>query len=186
MTRAPSLLRRLSTSRSVDDETRLVLEPMTKRHLRRVLDIEEASHPRPWTHNIFVTELDQVRDGWRYYAVAHRGRHLVGYAGLMFPDPCEERGEAHVTNVSVHPDARRTGVARVLVRHLVDEALERECRAMSLEVRVSNDAAISLYRSFGFVPAGVRRRYYENREDALVMWCHDLRHDARPTSGSQV
>ena len=45
---------------------------------------------------------------------------------------------------------------------------------MTLEVRVSNTGAQALYRSFGFVPAGVRQRYYENTEDAIVMWCHDI------------
>jgi ribosomal-protein-alanine N-acetyltransferase len=45
---------------------------------------------------------------------------------------------------------------------------------MSLEVRVTNEAAQALYRQFGFVPAGIRQRYYENTDDAIVMWCHDI------------
>ena len=58
-----------------------------------------------------------------------------------------------------------------------DEAVRRGVNDMTLEVRVSNSAAQGLYRSFGFAPAGVRKRYYENTEDAIVMWCHDIHTD---------
>ncbi|NDG67361.1 MAG: hypothetical protein EBY23_10730 [Actinobacteria bacterium] len=49
-----------------------------------------------------------------------------------------------------------------------------ECQALTLEVRMSNTPAQELYRRFGFVPAGVRKKYYENVEDAMVMWCHEV------------
>ena len=49
--------------------------------------------------------------------------------------------------------------------------------SLTLEVRVGNEAAQGLYREFGFAPAGIRQRYYENSEDALVMWIHDLQGD---------
>ena len=67
--------------------------------------------------------------------------------------------------------ARRVGG---MLAALAWEAINRGCEAMTLEVRVSNTGAQALYRSFGFVPAGVRQRYYENTEDAIVMWCHDI------------
>ena len=53
-------------------------------------------------------------------------------------------------------------------------AVDRGCTAWTLEVRASSTGAQALYRSFGFAPAGVRARYYEGREDAIVMWCHDI------------
>jgi ribosomal-protein-alanine N-acetyltransferase len=49
---------------------------------------------------------------------------------------------------------------------------------LTLEVRHTNTAAQELYRRFGFVPAGVRRKYYENTDDAIVMWCQDIQQDA--------
>ena len=58
--------------------------------------------------------------------------------------------------------------------HLARHAIERGCVAWTLEVRASSTGAHELYRRFGFVPAGVRKRYYDNVEDALVMWCHDI------------
>jgi ribosomal-protein-alanine N-acetyltransferase len=65
-------------------------------------------------------------------------------------------------------------VATRLLAELAWVAIDRGCEAMTLEVRVSNAGAQALYRRFGFVPAGVRQRYYENTEDAIVMWCHDI------------
>jgi [ribosomal protein S18]-alanine N-acetyltransferase len=102
-----------------------------------------------------------------------RGRRtIVGYAGLWFT-----AGEAHVTNVAVDPAQQRTGVATALLLALADEAIRRGCTAWTLEVRVSSTGAQELYRRFGFVPAGVRSRYYENTEDAIVMWCNDIQDD---------
>ena len=88
------------------------------------------------------------------------------------PDP--DGDQAHVTNIVVAPDARRLGVGTRLMSTLAATAIERGCAAWTLEVRASNTAAQELYRQFGFAPAGVRKRYYENTEDAIVMWCHDI------------
>jgi ribosomal-protein-alanine N-acetyltransferase len=147
----------------------LTIEPMRRRHVGQVLAIERASYPKPWTTTVFHDELDQVAAGHRHYLVAKRGRSVVGYAGLMFVVD-----EAHVTNVAVHPDDRRSGIATHLLLALARTAIDRGCVAWTLEVRASSTGAQALYRSFGFAPAGVRARYYENTEDAIVMWCHDI------------
>ena len=152
------------------DRSETTISPMRRRDLRRgVLDIEAASYPRPWSAGVFESEIAQTRRGSRYYVTARRGRTIVGYAGLWFT-----ADEAHVTNVAVHPDHRRTGVAREMLVSLADEAIRRGAVAWTLEVRVSATGAQELYRRFGFAPAGVRTRYYENTEDAIVMWCHDI------------
>jgi ribosomal-protein-alanine N-acetyltransferase len=137
-----------------------------------IVDIERASYPRPWSVGVFRSEIDQMRSGTRLYLVARRGRRIVGYAGLWFAVD-----EAHVTNVAVDPSERRTGVATDLLVALVEAAIDRGCEAWTLEVRVSSTGAQELYRRFGFTPAGVRKDYYENVEDAIVMWCHDIRTD---------
>ena len=79
-----------------------------------------------------------------------------------------------MTNVVVASDHRRQGLATRLLVALAEEIIERGCVAWTLEVRASSEGAQALYRRFGFVPAGVRQRYYDNREDAIVMWCHDI------------
>ena len=155
----------------------LTIEPMRRRDLRGgVMDIESVSYPRPWSQSVFESEIAQVRSGTRRYLVARRsstgsGRRapVVGYGGLWFA-----ADEGHVTNVAVAPAEQRRGVATALLLGLADEAIRHGCIAWTLEVRVSSTGAQELYRRFGFAPAGVRTRYYENTEDAIVMWCNDI------------
>lgn len=154
----------------------VVISPMRKRDLKDgVLEIEKHAYPTPWSPGVFQSEIEQMRSGSRHYITARgqsdgRGRgRVVGHAGLWFT-----ADEAHITNVAVHPDVRRTGVATALMLALADEVIRRDCVAWTLEVRVSSLGAQELYRNFGFAPAGVRKRYYDNVEDAIVMWCHDI------------
>jgi [ribosomal protein S18]-alanine N-acetyltransferase len=155
----------------------LEIAPMHRRHLRDVMPIELGAYPTPWSRNVFESELDQVGNGSRYYVVARRERDLVGYAGLWFvPDP--DGDQAHVTNIVVAPSARREHVGTRLMLELSHRAIDRGCVAWTLEVRASSHGAQELYRAFGFAPAGVRKHYYDNTEDAIVMWCHDIQSEA--------
>ena len=155
-----------------DDEP-IVIEEMRRKHLADMLPIERDAYPKPWSRAVFESELEQVRSGRRHYIVARRRRVVVGYAGLWIsPDPAGDQG--HITNLVVAVEHRRRGVASHLLGSLATVAIERGCVALTLEVRVSSTGAQELYRKFGFAPAGVRKRYYENTEDAIVMWCHDI------------
>ena len=144
----------------------LVIVPMRRAHIRKIMPIEQQVCPRPWTAQVFVEELEQARVGKRHYLVGTIGDELVGYGGLLYVE-----NDAHVTNLAVHPMWRSRGIATELLLDLAWEANRRGCEAMTLEVRHTNVAAQQLYRRFGFVPAGVRKKYYENRDDAIVMWC---------------
>jgi ribosomal-protein-alanine N-acetyltransferase len=147
----------------------LVIEPMRARHIGQILAIETDAYPRPWSAQVFHDELREERVGHRHYLVARRGRSVIGYGGVMFI-----ADEAHVTNIAVHPDERRAGVATRLLVALAGAAIKRGCQAWTLEVRASSPGAQALYRRFGFVPAGIRKNYYEGDTDAIVMWCHDI------------
>ena len=152
------------------DDDGVLLRPMRRRDLRTgVMDVEGASYPKPWSRGVFQSEIDQMRSGTRRYLVAIRGGEIVGHAGVWFAVD-----EAHVTNVAVLPAARRLGIATKLMLAQADEVIARGCTAWTLEVRVSSSGAQELYRRFGFAPAGVRKNYYENTEDAIVMWCHEI------------
>ena len=148
------------------------LEPMRRRHVRQVAVLENEAHRKPWSDGVFRSEIDLAAKGERHYVVARVDGEIVGYAGLMYA-----ADEAHVTNIVVSAEYRRRGVARRLMCDLVRTAIDRGCAALTLEVRVSNDPAQALYREFGFAPAGIRQRYYENAEDAIVMWAHDIQGD---------
>ena len=147
----------------------LVIEPMRRRDIPAIQTIEQVSYPRPWSPAVFQSEIEQTRRGDRHYIVARRGSELVGYAGMMFVV-----GDAHVTNIASAPALRQQGIGTRLLAELVWEAIARESTALTLEVRTSNTGAQELYRNFGFLPVGVRQKYYEDVEDAIVMWCHDI------------
>ena len=144
------------------------LLPMRRKHLRSVMRIEAEVYPNPWTMSLFLSEL-ALRNK-RAYTVAQYGSMTIGYTGLMFIED-----DAHLTNIAVDPIWHKHQIATRLMLHNVKRALQAGARHMTLEVRVSNDAAQRLYRKFGFAPAGVRKNYYtENNEDALVMWANDI------------
>jgi ribosomal-protein-alanine N-acetyltransferase len=141
---------------------------MRRRHLRQVLRIENQVYPRPWSLGLFMSEL-AIRTG-RIYLVARVGPRLVGYAGLLF-----SVDDGHITTIAVDPEWQRCKVGTRLLVHLCRQAVAKGARNLTLEVRMSNDGAQQLYRTFGFVPAGVRKGYYvETNEDAMVMWAHDV------------
>ncbi len=147
----------------------LAIEPLRRRHLADILPIEQTSYPLPWTIGVFQSEIEMMRCGERHYLVARDGHDVVGYGGLLFAV-----GDAHVTNIAVAAGRQRQGIATRLLAELAWAAIDHGCDALTLEVRVSNVGAQALYREFGFIPAGIRKKYYENVEDAMVMWCNDL------------
>lgn len=136
---------------------------MRRRHLRRILAIEGRVYPRPWSASLFLSELAQRSS--RSYLVVRMHGLVVGYAGMMFAGR-----EAHVTNIAVDPDWHARKIGTRLLLALVTEALARGSTQISLEVRVTNAAAQSMYDKFGFEVTGVRKGYYiETNEDAYVM-----------------
>ena len=126
--------------------------------------IERVSYPTPWSRSMFVSELAKP-SSLSLAAVVNDGT-LAGYLVLSrYVDAW------HVMNVAVAERHRRMGIASTMLRSLFDVTRNDAERGYTLEVRVSNVAAIRLYERFGFVTRGVRRGYYtDNREDALIMW----------------
>jgi len=147
----------------------LVISRMDRRDIREVMPIENAVYPKPWTERVFTDEIEMMRRDQRLYLVGRVGRTLVGYCGLLYADDA-----AHVTNIAVHPEWRSRGIATEFMLELTERAIAAGFASLTLEVRHTNEDAQGLYRRFGFVPAGVRKRYYENTDDAIVMWCQDI------------
>ncbi len=91
---------------------------------------------------------------------------IIGFAGMWIM-----LDEAHITTIGVAPEFRGQGLGELLLIDLHEEALRRGAEWLTLEVRVSNDTAQSLYQKYGFTRQGIRRRYYsDNGEDAYIMW----------------
>lgn len=146
----------------------VVIGLMRRRHLRAVSAIEQSVNPHPWSQSLFAGELRMPTS--RHWLVARDNRQVLGFAGLMW-----NVDEGHITNFAVHAGHRRRHVATRMLLAQFRDAIALGITQLSLEVRMSNEAARSLYGRFGFSPGGVRRGYYnDNGEDALVMWVHDI------------
>lgn len=146
----------------------LTVRLMTLEDLDAVLAIEVVSFSSPWSRNSFVSEL--TLNPRATYIVAEMDGEIVGYAGMWVIFD-----EAHVTTIAVKPEARRKGIGETLMRSLAMVASLAGAARATLEVRVSNIRAQSLYEKLGFKKAGLRKRYYQdNGEDAIIMWKEGL------------
>jgi ribosomal-protein-alanine N-acetyltransferase len=141
----------------------LSISPMRPDDLDEVVAIERASFGMPWSRGAFLYEIQQNRVA-RCWIMREDDR-VAAYLCLW-----EIGDELHVTNIAVHPALRRRGLARRLLSAILDDGRARHLRAVTLEVRPTNDEARTLYESFGFRVVGRRRGYYyDTGEDALIM-----------------
>jgi ribosomal-protein-alanine N-acetyltransferase len=139
-----------------------MIEPLRWWEIPDVMDIEERVFlATAWTAGQFWSELAQDD---RTYLVARVDGHIVGYAGLM-----SRRPTADIQTIAVDPGHRRRGIARALLRHLLDVAADAGCTETLLEVRADSPAAIALYESEGFAAIARRTDYYGPGADALIM-----------------
>jgi ribosomal-protein-alanine N-acetyltransferase len=143
------------------------------RDLGAIEDIERASYPTPWSRSMFAGELAKP-SSICLGAIDVESDRLVGYLIISrYVDAW------HVMNLAVAHSYRRRGIATRLMERLFELTASDGRRGYTLEVRVSNDAAIRLYESLGFRARGIRRGYYtDNREDALIMWRDPVREPA--------
>ena len=153
------------TSASADSAwlDQVLIEPMAEHDLDEVLAIERASFPSAWSRGSYERELRN--DTSRYFRARSAGV-LVGYAGMWVIFD-----EAHITTLAVHPQWRRRGLAKQLLRLLIRRAWRQGATRLTLEVRERNEAARALYRALGFVEKGVLPGYYgDTGENGIVMW----------------
>lgn len=175
------------------------IAPMQIDDIAEVSKVERQCFSNPWPQSAYRRELrnaannayivlwhhpDQGEEGARneprgplgllpFVRRGDRGSGdtVAGFAGMWVL-----YDEAHVTTIGVAPDHRGKGLGELLLIELFEAARQRNAEWMTLEVRVSNDSAQSLYHKYGFTQQGVRKRYYsDNGEDAYIMWSPSLR-----------
>ncbi len=128
-----------------------------------VVQNEAAAYDHPWTKRIVI---DCLRAGYQCWVLANKQK-IVAH-GVM----SVAIGECHLLTLCVHPEFQRHGYGRKIFNLLLDRAYKLDASECFLEVRASNEGAITLYRSIGFTVIGERKNYYpglEGREDALIM-----------------
>ena len=144
------------------------IREMTHDDINEILQIEELCYgAHHWSRESFQTELSNKIST---YNCVLNNEKCVGYIGYW-----KIMDEAHVTNISIHPDFQNKKLAHRLILSMIDECYEEKIKYITLEVRVSNERAIHLYEKFGFKSLGVRKKYYQdNNEDALIMWSENI------------
>lgn len=164
-----------------------LVEPMRPEDIPAVMVIERMVYSRPWPAEAYRYELAENPKSHYYVArlkdyrprreaglkgalkrafgSAESDESLLGYGGLWLMVD-----EAHVSTLAVHSDWQGRGVGALLLATLIDKAVELQAAFVTLEVRVSNLRAQTLYERYGFRRVGVRRKYYsDNNEDAFIM-----------------
>ena len=128
-----------------------------------IYEIEKICFDRPWTYEMFTDELSR-NDKARYFVIEY-DKEIIGYAGYW-----QIIDEAHIMNIAVRPDFRKKGAGSTLIGFLLMKFREEGIMKATLEVRAGNVNAVRLYQKAGFRIAGKRKKYYDNKEDALIMW----------------
>ena len=139
-----------------------VIRPMEERDVAAVAALEKACFSDPWSESSVRSELSNPLSLW---LVAEKGGAVAGYIGSQ-----SVLDAADMMNVAVAPESRRGGIAEALIGSLIAQLDANGVRSLSLEVRVSNDAARALYEKLGFSEVGRRKNYYTKpKEDALIL-----------------
>jgi len=134
---------------------------MASADLDAILTIEQASFSVPWQREHFEHEMAAPHS---FPFVAESNGSVAGYVCLM-----SLFEEAQILDIAVAPEQRGRGIARLLMNHAVAVAREKKAEVLALEVRSTNSSAITLYERCGFVRTGIRSKYYEGIDDAVLM-----------------
>ena len=138
----------------------ITVSPATKEYASAIAEIEKQSFSTPWSEKAICESMD----AGTCFFVSHIDDRIAGYMGIS-----KICGEGYVTNIAVLPEYRRLGIGEKILEYVIN-ASKDELEFISLEVRVSNTPAISLYKKFGFAEVGRRKRFYTHPdEDAIIM-----------------
>lgn len=136
---------------------------MTKAHAKDVAAIEAVTFAEPWSEKQIEELCDQYGAVARV-AVDEDGK-VAGY--YSYNSVC---GDGYINNIAVREDLRGKGIGKALMRDMTYTASLSGLEGLTLEVRSSNAAARGLYESFGFKVGGIRKKFYQNTEDAVIYW----------------
>ena len=157
---------------SVASLSEIIITQMTKDDIEDVVQIEaEAYGEHHWSKSSFYDEMQNNLA--KYYVAKTSSGELVGYAGTW-----HIIDEGHITTIAVKKDFQRQHIGEAIIIKILEDCYANMIKYLTLEVRVSNQAAIGLYTKYGFNSLGTRKGYYQdNNEDALIMWTENIFYD---------
>lgn len=140
----------------------MIVRLMELKDLESVLRIEESIYKTPWDRKAFVSELTENK--YSYMFVLVEKELIIGYYGMWIVSDY-----ATVTKVSIMKELQGNNLSKILMDDLIDRCQKAEVSSIDLEVRTSNIPAINLYHSYGFIDTSIRKKYYADGEDAILM-----------------
>lgn len=141
----------------------IIIRDLRAEDIGALAGMEMEIFSMPWSEQAFFRLLEH---DYCHYLVAVRGEEVLGCAGMV--DSCHE---GSIDKVMVTPGERGKGLAQRMLEMLFLKGEAIGITAYTLEVRVSNAAAIHIYEKLGFAGEGIRPGFYEHpTEDALIMW----------------
>ena len=157
---------------SITNIFEIVISKMTSQDIDEVVNLEEEAYgEHHWSKSSFYDEMQNNLA--KYYVARTSKGELVGYAGTW-----HIIDEGHITTIAVKRSHLRKHIGEALIIKILEDCYSAGIKYLTLEVRVSNIAAINLYTKYGFNSLGTRKGYYQdNNEDALIMWTENIFYD---------
>lgn len=150
------------TEEIIEKFSKMKIVPMTRQSVPQIAEIEQECFSRPWSEKSIAQELKNEN---AHFFVAQLCGEVFGYIGMH-----TAADECYIANVAVRENRRKGGTGEALVRFACEKAKQLGCSFISLEVRKSNEAAVSLYKKCGFSFVGERKKFYSDpEEDAYIM-----------------
>ena len=140
----------------------IIIEKMTKEHLDKIKENLKEDFDEFWNENVLKNELENPAS--TYIVAKDEQNNIVGYAGIWQPID-----EAHITNIVTKKDKRRNKIGTRMLEELIKIAKEKKLKDITLEVNVNNIPAINLYKKYNFKEVRIRKKYYNNSDDAIIM-----------------
>lgn len=146
---------------------RIIIEPMRTSDLDEVMEIELYSFPTPWSREVYRYDIERNPRARFYCARLKESGKVVGYIGSWFV-----ADECHVGTIATAKEHRGKGIAKQLLAYTASIASSEGISYMILEVRINNIPAINLYKSLGFIQAGIRKGYYSDTGEDAILFVH--------------
>ena len=137
------------------------IQPMTQQDLKQIEEILTTDFDEFWTPSIFEKELNNPNSS---YFVAKQKNQIVGFGGIW-----KAVDDIHITNLVTKKNMRNLGIAKQILDKLIQTAKQTKLASLTLEVNENNLPAIHLYEKFGFQKLGIRKKYYNNQDNAIIM-----------------
>ena len=142
----------------------LIFRPAGIDDLAMIMHIEEKAHDFPWSQTVMQQFLKKESCVW----VLLNHQAMIGHAVIRVI-----AGEAELLTIAIDPKYQGNGLGRYLLQQVLQQMHEQKAQRFFLEVRESNQGALHLYQTFGFVEVGIREDYYPKlngqRENALIL-----------------